>query len=148
MTTYTNINAAVAALIENITSQVDSDVLVCEAAPALNLPDNIIAIGERVNHTFAPHAMVGTGGPGWLIEEFEISVAVSVFLGGDDVAATRERCYTLVNAVMEAVLTDPTLAGSCYMAYPARGLYEHSYEEQHKGRLMQAELAILCRSRP
>lgn len=168
MTTWLKVDAAVTALLANITTKVnalpfvpDESVLICEGPPAGSQyqPLDLVVVAERIEHQPQPHALVGTGGPGWLTEEFRISVVVDVFrLGGADpsdviaatqtAAAVRSRCLLLTNAVFEGILSDPSLGGAVFMAYPETNTYTSDWDENGKGRRARTEIQVLCRAIP
>jgi hypothetical protein len=130
-----------------ITSQV-TPVLVYEGPPTLNQPDDFITVAEHIQQMYQPHAVVGTGGSNWLIEEILVSVEVTVYRGGDTFKTSRQRCETIVNAIDDAVRNDPTLAGAVYLAYPTLHQYTQKWEVDAKGTFCNCAMQILCRALP
>ena len=114
-TATSTVSAAVTAIITAINTQpaVTSTAipppLVSQGPPGLNQPDDMIIIGERIAQRYIPMTYRGDGGPGWLEEEYTVSVNVWCYRGGDDpvVNGVLARRYALVNAVNDAVRNDP-----------------------------------------
>jgi hypothetical protein len=128
-----------------------SPVLVQLDEPANYDPEDIITVdGARVTLTHA--AMVGTGGPNYLEENYTLEVNVSVYRGGDNAALAFKRARQLVDAVNAAVRTDPTLgigqgapppgAGYLIEAFPSRVDWTPHWEENHKGRVVDVRIEI------
>lgn len=89
-----------------------------------DVPNDIIALGEVVR-TVEPVSLVGSGGQGWLNEEYEIECTVSSWTGsgpeqGDNTIplAMIARAWQLVAYVETAIRTDPSLGDLVNVAYP------------------------------
>lgn len=148
------IDSAVANLITAINTQAAiastiTPVGVYEGKPySQGQPDDLIVVAEEIQQSYREHNLVGTGGSGWLLEEFNISVVVDVYRGSDNYRTTRQRCETLVNAVDDAVRNDPSLAGAVITAWPSLHQYSQVWEEDGKGTRCKCEIVISCRALP
>lgn len=146
------INAAVTALVAAITASVnDTSVLVTEGPPSQNQPDDFITVGERISQTYTPHAMVGSGGSGFLHEEYDVFIHIDVYRGGDSFSTVRSRCLVLSKAVDDAVRNDPSLglsSSGLYLAFPQSHIYEQTWDEDHKGTRCTCDLYVHCQAIP
>ena len=143
------VNAALTAIVSAVTASVnDTSVLITEGPPTLNQPDDLIVIGERINQQYAPHALVGSAGSGFLHETFQVSIVIDVFRGGDNFTTTRSRCMALSKLCDDAIRNDPTLAGSVYLAYPSDHSYEQLWEVDSKGTRVKCDMFIHCQAIP
>jgi hypothetical protein len=152
-TATSGVDAAVTNLIAAINTQpailaASPFVQVVEGPPTLSMEDDLIVVAEHIQQMYQPHAVVGSGGSKWLIEEILISITVDVFRGGDNATTTRQRCETLVNAVDDAVRNDPTLGGAVYMAYPSLHQYSQTWDFDAKGRRCICAMEIMTRNLP
>lgn len=152
-----NLQPAVLATPDGFTSP---DILVCEGQPTEDpvSEKDVIIIGWQpqdgsgVLQTFVPSQLVGSGGPGWLREDYHIPVHVSVYRGGDDVPGVRTRCKALVEAIDTAVRTDPSLAGHVHQAYPSShtftGVAWAGSGNSVNGRVMTCNIVVTCLALP
>ena len=113
-----------------------------------NLPDDIIAIGSRVQQRSEPHNLVGGGGSYWLLEQYTIDVMVSCYRGGDDQSQAWSRMVALVAAVDDAIRQDPSLGNVIGVSWPAGHDYNLAYVEDHKGWLADCEISVMVKSLP
>lgn len=139
--------AAVSYLHSHITTAVNDDaVLVSYGPPSPNQPDDMIVV-QNIDREVIPYQMVGSGQAGWLDERYSIEVVVSVFRGGDYGQVVLERASALADIVVAVVRTDPSLGGAVVVAHPGTVRYEQSWDQDHKGRVVDAILSIQCRAR-
>jgi len=139
--------AAVTYIHSHITTAInDAAVLVSYGPPGTNQPDDMIVVGN-VNREVGPIQMVGSGQAGWLDEIYTIDVIASVFRGGDNGQTVMERAAALADVVVAVVRTDPSLGGAVIVAYPTTVDYEQNWDDQHKGRVVDATVTIRCRAR-
>lgn len=96
----------------------DPSILLTVGDPGMDLPDNVIAIGE-VRRTVAPATFIGSGGLFWLEETYDIDVVCSAWSGSANADTLTATAWTLVNYVEAGVRTDPSLGGVVNIAYPA-----------------------------
>ena len=130
-------------LFAQITAQInDTTVLVCYDPPGTFQEDDLVAIGHDVTVTTGPHAFVGSGGAGWLMESYVLSLTVNVFRGGDNATTVWKRAKVLSDAVDTVVRTDPTLGGVVQQAYPSLAQYTSGWSEDHSGRVTQVDKEI------
>lgn len=120
-----------------------SGVLVCLDEPGTYQPDDIIAVGD-VHQTYSPEASVGSGGRGWLREDYTITVTVDTFRGGEDAAGTFAEARAMADTVVAVVRSDPSLGGAVDRAMPANVTHTGAWDEDHKGRQCVIEIGIDC----
>ncbi|MFG2722712.1 hypothetical protein ACGFW5_31100 [Streptomyces sp. NPDC048416] len=140
-------------LVEQCTAQLTLDplntrasLLVCYDDPGTNEPGDIVSIG-RIARTINPNSMVGSGGAGWLEEQYTVTVTIDLFRGGDDAQAIFERGALLVDQVCAIVRADPSLGGLVLVARPISSEIEGEWDEKHMGRHVLATLEIHCYQR-
>lgn len=137
--------AVKAALFNGIKTQIaDSSVLVSYDEPGEFQPDDIVVIGN-VSRSVEVHAMVGSGGTGWLEETYTVDIVISVYRGGDDPQTVFERACTLAAAVETFVRNDPYLglnASGVIVSWPIQAEYVGEWEEDHRGRMCTVNLQI------
>jgi hypothetical protein len=140
-----SIPAARAALLAGLQGQLDGQpaVLVCLDGPGTNLPDEIVSVGD-VREAYSPQSTVGSGGPGWLREDYTITVTVAVYRGGDDAAGVFARAVELTNLVAAVVRSDPSLGGVVDRARPATAEYTAGWSDDHSGRNVLVDVGIDC----
>jgi len=120
-----------------------SGVLVCLDEPGPYQPDDIIAVGD-VHQTYSPEASVGSGGQGWLREDYTITVTVDSYRGGDDPAGVFAAARTMADMVVAVVRSDPSLGGAVDRARPATATHTNGWDEEHKGRQSVIEIGVDC----
>src|ERR1035438_7723069 len=120
----------------------DPSILLTVGDPGMDLPDNVIAIGE-VRRTVEPATFIGNGGLFWLEEKYDIDVVCSAWSGSDNRTTITDMAWTLVNYVETAVRTDPSLGGIVNVAYPV-GTHTLSatWTEDPDGMTIEIEMAI------
>lgn len=101
-----------------------SQILVHFGEPNLNMPNDVIMVGE-VRRTTDPETVIGSGGPNWLNEKYDIATLVSSWTGSadDDGAsaislAVNARAWQLQGYIETAVRNDPSLGDLVNVAYP------------------------------
>jgi len=130
-------------LVTNITTQInDTSVLVTYDPPGEYQPDDIVVVGDVITWDGTPHAFVGSGGTHWIHEIYRVQVVISVYRGGDNASTTWKRAKALSDSVDVAVRTDPTLGGAVQIAYPATAVFTATWEEAHKGRIVEVRKEI------
>lgn len=120
-----------------------SGVLVCLDEPGPYQPDDIISIGD-VHQTYSPEQTVGSGGQGWLREDYTITVTVDCYRGGDDAAGVFAAARALADMVVAVVRSDPSLGGAVDRARPGSVTHTGGWDEEHKGRQTVIDLGIDC----
>ncbi|WP_035799867.1 hypothetical protein [Kitasatospora mediocidica] len=120
-----------------------SELLVADGDPGPYQPDDIVSVGE-VHQTYAPESGVGSGGPGWLREEYQLHITVDVYRGGDNPAGTFARARALADLVVAVVRSDPSLGGAVDRARPAGAAHTTGWDDEHRGRHVSIDLTIDC----
>lgn len=117
-------------------------------APGQYRPSDMMAIGHVYQRVVRPMAMVGSGGAGWLQEEYELEVISDVFRAGESLQIDAyERAYQF-NALMEEIVrSDPSLGGNVITAMPHFSFDGSEWEKDHKGWIVTVvnRLQILAR---
>lgn len=119
----------------------DLDTAVYYDEPGPGYPDVCIWLGE-VEQDYDMEQMVGSGGAGWLYEHYTQVVEVSYFRGGDDPQGTFQACKKVVDRIERLVRSDPSFDGLVLVAYPAGTKYDPGWEDEGKGRVVDATLRI------
>ena len=119
--------AAAAYLLTEITTAVATDpatILVKLGEPGRNRPDDMILIGE-VQRNVKEQSFVGSGGAGWLGEEYEQHITIGSWQANGDVynestqaLQVNARAWQLIAYVEAVVRADPSLGGLVEVAYP------------------------------
>jgi hypothetical protein len=141
-----SIPAARAYLLAQLTTQMaalDPAILVCLDGPGPDQPDDIVSVGD-VRQTYSPESGVGSGGAGWLREDYTVTVTVSCYRGGDDAATVFGRARQLADLVVAVVRSDPSLGGAVDRARPATAEHTSGWTEDHSGRMADIELGFDC----
>ncbi|MEY9944889.1 hypothetical protein [Kitasatospora sp. GAS1066B] len=120
-----------------------SQLLVCLDEPGPFQPDDIVSVGE-VHQTYSPESGVGSGGPGWLREDYQLHITVDVFRGGDDPAGVFARARLLADQVVAVVRADPSLGGAVDRARPASASHTAGWDDEHRGRHVSIDLVVDC----
>lgn len=118
-------------------------VLVCLDDPGPNQPDDIVSVGD-VTQTYSPESTVGTGGPGWLREDYTITVTVDCFRGGDVASEVFAAARTLADLVVAVVRSDPSLGGAVARARPGTVQHAGEWDEEHMGRHVVIDVGVDC----
>jgi len=126
----------------NITAASGSSLLVCYDEPGPYEPDDIVSVGDVTARNTAQLAMVGSGGAGWLIENYSLEVVVDCFRGGDDPQTVDERAWALIGQVEAVVRTDPSCGDLVVEARPGQCRSESMWDDAHKGRRVRAAVAV------
>lgn len=119
-------------------------VLVCLDGPSTDQPDDIVSVGENIPQTYDPQSTVGSGGPGWLREDYTVMVHVESYRGGDVAAEAFAAARTLADLVIAVVRSDPSLGGAVDRARPGAVSHTAGWAEGHEGRLVEIEIGIDC----
>ncbi|MGH3381857.1 MAG: hypothetical protein ACRDP6_44730 [Actinoallomurus sp.] len=120
------------------------EVLVCLDGPGTDQPNDIVSVGESIPQTYSPESTVGSGGPGWLREDYTVMVHVECFRGGDVAAEVFAAARALADLVIAVVRSDPSLGGGVQRARPGSISHTAGWSEDHKGRLVEIEIGIDC----
>ncbi|AUG78093.1 hypothetical protein CFP65_3293 [Kitasatospora sp. MMS16-BH015] len=120
-----------------------SELLVCDGGPGPYQPDDIVSLGDT-HQTYAPESGVGSGGAGWLREDYQLHITVDVYRGGDNPDATFARARTLADLVVAVVRSDPSLGGAVDRARPATAAHSTGWDEAHSGRHVEIDLTVDC----
>jgi hypothetical protein len=113
------------------------------AQPTTYLAPNIIAV-DKVNREVTQAHMVGSGGAGWLREQYTIEVVISCMRGGSDFLSLETDFWALVALVESTVRTDPSLGGAVSVARPTRGDALSAFTDDHNGILCEGTFPIDC----
>lgn len=131
-------------------------VLVSYDEPGPFQPDDIIAVMdvERENSIMQ---MVGSGGSGWIEEEYTMDIVVACYRGGDYAKTVFERAAFLADVVVDVVRQDPSCGGLVNIhARPAAVFYASQWNVvesdvdgtlQHLGRETIATVSVSVRNR-
>ncbi len=120
--------AAIKAVMDADIGSGDPVVLVSYNEAGNNLPDDFIWVG-KVTRTFAPNRFIGSGGPGWGIEKYEIDINLSVLHGALNPQPCEERAWHLVALIEQAVRNDPSCGGRVIVAVPTTSDVEAGWAE-------------------
>lgn len=143
----TQVPVAKQALFNAVRNQItDPSVLLVWTQPVIDHPGDIVALGD-VERTAKPIVMIGSGGAGWIEEEFHITTIVSVFRAGDDFEGTEWHAWDLLDAIENAVRIDPSLAGTVIVAEPTDSHMKVAWTADHKGILAEGEIVVRCVAR-
>lgn len=116
--------------------------------PGQYRPNDMVAVGHTYQRVVRPMAMVGSGGTGWLQEEYELEIVTDVFRAGESLQVEAyERAYQLNDVVEQVVRDDPSLGGLVIVAMPHFSFDGSEWEKDHKGYLVTIvnRLQILAR---
>ncbi|HWU23262.1 MAG TPA: hypothetical protein VN088_17115 [Nocardioides sp.] len=120
-----------------------SGVLVCLDEPSTDEPDSIISVGD-VHQTYSPEQDVGSGGAGWLREDYTITVTVDCVRGGDDAAGVFAAARQFADMVVAVVRSDPSLGGAVDRARPGSVTHTGGWTDDHMGRQSVIDIGIDC----
>ncbi|MFE9372250.1 hypothetical protein ACFYM2_21120 [Streptomyces sp. NPDC006711] len=124
----------------------NEQLLVCFDEPGTFQPADIVSIG-KVSRQDNVSSMVGSGGPGWLEETYDVDVTIDVYRGGDYPQHVFARSVALFDAVCVVVRSDPTLGGAVLSARPTASSHEVAWDDEHKGRHCITPMQISCYQR-
>lgn len=143
-----SMGAARAYLLTQLTATVQPDpddpsasLLVCLDGPDTDVPEDVVSIGD-VRITYDPLQTVGSGGPGWLTENYTVTVDIQVARGTTDSAVTAARALALANAVAAVVRADPSLGGLVDRARPATADFATGWDDNGTGRVTSVEMTV------
>lgn len=140
--TISTIPAAKQALFDRLAARI-TDAGVSYGTPPSWQPNRLVWVGEA-NRDVAPSAMVGSGGTGWLREDYTIDIHIRVSLQATNGAVVDVAAYEILAAVEDAIRDDPSLGGVVAVARPS-GSTEDQTAEQQKGRMAcHLILAVHC----
>lgn len=128
---------------DSLTADPGNGLVVCLDSPGTNVPNDGVAVG-RVNRSLDISSLVGGAGAGFLNETYTIDVTIEVFRGGDNAELATNRAFALIDGVVHAVRTDPTMGGSVLWAKPTTSNCDCDWADDHKGRLASATVQISC----
>jgi hypothetical protein len=114
----------------------------------VQIPDDLIIIGEQTRQAYQPTVMRGDGGAGWLQEDYKTTLVVDVYRGGDDSTVAQSRLFTLVNAVDDAIRNDPSLNTTVILAWPSAHNYTLDWEPDAKGWIARCDMEISVVAKP
>lgn len=108
--------------------------VVCYDRPGQYRPPEIVVIGKIYDRRVDGFTMVGSGGAGWLKEEYEFECIVDVFRPGESLQIEAyDRAWQLMSIVETVVRTDPSLGGLVIRARPDRSYDDSEWERDGKG---------------
>lgn len=123
-----------------------SQLLVCFDEPGEFQPDDIVSIG-KVERALNTNSMVGGGGAGWLEESYTVEVEIEVYRGGDDPQGVFTRTSDLIDQIVVAARTDPSLGTRVLICKPTNSTCEVTWDDEHKGRLGSGTVTFSCYQR-
>ncbi|MFI6117476.1 hypothetical protein [Kitasatospora sp. NPDC051164] len=123
-----------------------ASLLVCLDGPGTYQPADIVAVG-KVGRRIDVSSMVGSGGAGWLREDFGIEIVIECARGTEDSQSAFERTTTLIDQIIAVVRTDPTLGGSVLWSKPTRSDTEVAWAADHSSWVGQGTLTVECNQR-
>lgn len=140
-----SIPAARAWILAGIQAQLTDEpaVLVCLDGPNTYNPPDIVSVGE-VQQTYSPQSTVGSGGQGWLREDYTITVTVDCMRGGDDAPGVFLRARQLADLVVAVVRSDPSLGGAVERARPTTADHTTGWSDDHQGRQTVIDISVEC----
>lgn len=92
-----------------------------------------VTIGDVGNRTVRRTQMVGTGGAGWLYEEYTLDIEVMSWQGGQNLQLVVERAWRLLGQVEAFIRSDPSLGNLVIVAYPSSSKSTAGYMDDKKG---------------
>lgn len=102
-----------------------------------NLPNDVISVGA-VEVTTLPTQIVGSGGAGWLREEYVVTVICYAYnpdgAKPDAAEVAFARGSALYGAVVEAVRRDPSFDDLVVVAKPESALFDPAWDIKRAGR--------------
>lgn len=108
--------------------------VVCYDRPGQYRPPEIVVIGKIYDRRVEGFSMVGSGGAGWLKEDYEFEAIVDVFRPGESLQVEAyERAWHLMSVVETVVRTDPSLGGLVIRSRPDRSYDDSEWERDGKG---------------
>lgn len=144
--TPSNVKAAAAWLIAAVTTAVapvgGHDLYIDYGEPTGDDPDDQIYLID-VESEATQIGMRGPTGIAAMQEVLVLLLKISVYRAGDNGKIPFERCVDIVNAVVNAVRTDPTLGGTVLNSEPGKAIYPSpAASENGLGRVCETELTI------
>lgn len=145
-------------LLTNLTNILPADtangcsLLVCYDNPGPYEADDLVCVGD-VSLEYKFGSFVGSGGAGWLREDYSVTVVIDVYRGGDNAQMTYERAQYLSDLVCALVRYDVTLGTAnnaappqIITATPKMSHVESEWDDDHKGRhsVATVEISVLA----
>jgi hypothetical protein len=118
-----------------------SELLICDGEPGTYEPDDVVWLGD-VHQDYEPEQTTGSGGPGWLREDYQQHIHVEIYRGGDDPTGCFGRARALADLVVAIVRSDPSLGGAVTRARPASATHSSRWEDDGRGRVVAIEIVI------
>jgi len=108
--------------------------LVIYDRPGMYRPPELVVIGKIYDRRVSGFAMVGSGGAGWLKEDYEFEAMVYVFRPGESLQVEAyERAWQLMSLIENVVRADPSLGSLVIRARPDRSYDDSEWERDGKG---------------
>lgn len=108
--------------------------LVVYDRPGIYRPPELVVIGKVYDRRVTEFAMVGSGGNGWLKEDFEFEAIVDVFRPGESLQVEAyNRAWQLMSLIETVVRTDPSMGGLVIRSRPDRSYDDSEWERDGKG---------------
>lgn len=102
--------------------------------PGIYRPPELIVIGKIYDRRVSGFAMVGSGGAGWLKEDYELEVIVDVFRPGESLQIEAyNRAWELMSLIENVVRADPSLGSLVIRARADRSYDDSEWERDGKG---------------
>lgn len=119
-----------------------ANIVLVEYGPATTwLADEMILLGGTQGRMSVAR-MVGSGGAGWLDEDYVLSVSVLLFRGEDDAQAAEARLHALAAVVFDTVRLDPSIGGLVTQAEPSTFTTELAWDDEHLGIQDRCDIGI------
>jgi hypothetical protein len=96
-------------------------------------PFDQVTIGDVGNRTTRREQMVGTGGTGWLYEDYTLDIEIVSWQGGQNLQLVLERAWRLLGQVEAFIRSDPSLGALVITAYPSSSKSTAGYMDDKKG---------------
>jgi hypothetical protein len=96
-------------------------------------PFDQVTIGDAHSRTTKRTQMVGSGGAGWLFEDFTLDIEIVSWQGGQNLQLVVERAWRLLGQVEAFIRSDPSLGGLVIVAYPSSSKSTAGYMDDSKG---------------
>lgn len=131
-------------LTANLTPASGERLLVSWNEPGLDLPGDIVSVGDILNRVTTVAGMVGNGQTGFLDEQYSLEVVIDVYRGGDNAKLADLRAWTLSGAVEQIIRGDLTAGGvaGIFDFRPAAAQSTGRWTEDHHGHAVRLTLAV------
>lgn len=118
-----------------------------------NTPDDMVWMGGVENRVVTGFAMVGNQGQWSMAEEYDLTVNISCYRGGeedpagstaDPAAIAEARAWALAGVIETLQRTDPTMGGAVTTSRPNQSSSEVDWDDNGNGRVATIPLSFHC----